>query len=161
MSQAIYGTPATITSEVTSTSNFITYISAKGHNDCYKSPPMVTKAEAETDAIYRYLRHKTNVLGYNIVDLNYGTLVTLVSEINKYNEELSELLLCARKAATMIQQVHKDMTKMYEDLLQDIHHEQILQLDILVQNLLASTETYSTAADHGLNAFKQNKVFTN
>jgi hypothetical protein len=64
---------------------------------------MIRKDEAEADAIYRYRRYQTNIVGYNIVDLNYPTLAKLVCEINKYNEEVNELLLCATNAATMIQ----------------------------------------------------------
>jgi hypothetical protein len=101
--QKIHGTSPTITTEATESGNFITYISARNCNECYKSPPMIRKDEAEADAIYRYRRYQTNIVGYNIVDLNYPTLAKLVCEINKYNEEVNELLLCATNAATMIQ----------------------------------------------------------
>ena len=104
------------------------------------------------------LRHKTNVLGYNIVDINYSTLAKLVSEINKYNEEVNELLLCASKAATMIEQVHKDIRKIHRDFLQKIRYSNIIELTTLLNNLLISTETYSKAAKHGLQIFRQNKV---
>jgi hypothetical protein len=154
----IYGTSTTINTEATSNGNFITYISNQKFSDHHKSVPMVTQAEAETDAIYRFLRHKTNVLGYNIVDINYSTLVKLVSEINKYNEEVNELLLCASKAATKIEQVHKDISKIHRDFLQKIRYGNIIELTTLLNNLLISTETYSKAAKHGLQIFRQNKV---
>lgn len=160
VSQRIHGTSATVTTEATATGNLITYISAPNCHECYKSSPMISKSEAESDAIYRFLRHKTNVLGYSILDLNYPTLANLVSEINKFNEEINELLQCATKAATMMQQVHKDINQMYQTLKQQIPQQQIADLDVLVQDLLSCTETYSMAADHGIDAFRQNKVLT-
>jgi len=119
---------------------------------------MTTQTEAEADAIYRFLRHKTNVLGYSVIDIDYSTLARLVSEINKYNEETNELLLCASKAATMIQQVHKDISKMYTDFLKQIPCDEIMEVQISVNNRLISTEAYYMAAKHGLHIFKQNKV---
>lgn len=117
--QHLNGAPPTVTSEITSTGNVMTYISGNNFEKSYKSAPMVPTDEAEATAIYKFLRHKTNVLGYNIVDLNYPTLVNVVSQIDKYNQEVNELLLCARKAAVMIQNVHRSISKAYENLL---HH---------------------------------------
>lgn len=113
-----HGKPPTIETQPATDGNFITYISAKDLHQEYRSAGIPTKHEAETDAIYQFLRGKTNILGCNIVDTNYPTLVRIVSEINKQNTEINELLLCSTKAATMIHQVHKDIEQMHKDLIQ-------------------------------------------
>jgi hypothetical protein len=43
------------------------------------------------------------VLGYSVVDQNYPILAKLVSELNKYNEQMAELRTCVDKAVGMVQ----------------------------------------------------------
>jgi len=61
VARKIYGTSTTINTEATSNGNFITYISNQKFSDHHKSVPMVTQAEAETDAIYRFLCNTQNL----------------------------------------------------------------------------------------------------
>jgi hypothetical protein len=159
--QKIHGASAVLTSETTVTGNFITHISGPNCSEYYRSSAIISESEAEADAIYRFLRYRTNILGYNIVDINYPTLANLVSDINKFNEEINEFLLCATKAANLIHQVHKDINKMYQDLIQQIPLAEIPELTTPVEDLLNCTQTYSIAADQGINAFRQSKVLTN
>ncbi|CAD6249987.1 unnamed protein product [Miscanthus lutarioriparius] len=64
----------------------------------------MTLFEAEAVSICRFLRPATHVLGYSVVDQNYPTLAKLVSEMNRYNEQIAELQTCADKAVGMLKQ---------------------------------------------------------
>jgi len=78
--------------------SFCTCIKGSTFRRKYSPTKTMTLFEAEVVAICRFLRPATHVLGYSVVDQNYPTLAKLVSEMNKYNEQMAELQTCADKA---------------------------------------------------------------
>lgn len=69
--QEVHAAVPTIATQATLEGNFITCISGNNFHHEYRSAATIGLHEAEADSIYQFLRHRTNVLGYNIVDLNY------------------------------------------------------------------------------------------
>lgn len=108
--------------------------------------------------MYQFLRRLTNVLGYNIMDSNHSVLINLVSEINMFNEQISDLDFCSQKATTMINEVYKDIRDMYEELKKHSPDQDIAQLDGLVENLIKSMETCRSATAQASDAYQQDTV---
>ena len=54
------------------------------------------------------------MLGYSVVDQNYPTLAKLVSEMNRYNEQIAELQTCADKAVGMVHRAHESIKDVHE-----------------------------------------------
>lgn len=136
-------------------------ISGPDFRNKFKSIKALTPSEAETNSIYQFLRHITNVLGYNIMDTNHGTLINLVSEINLLNEQLSGLQLCSRKAARMINQVHEQIKNMHQEVIKHTTNPHMTEFSYTLNNFISSLQICHDAANEASTNFKQNKVYTN
>lgn len=60
----------------------------------YNEVPLPNAATAETLAICHSLKYITNVLGYQIIDINYPTLAALVSAVNQHNAVMNGFEYC-------------------------------------------------------------------
>ena len=107
VTEAIYGTQGTITTVQTSTDRFEAYATIQNCTHKYSGPPQKNAASAQTLAIYYSLKQMTNILGYQIVDLNYSVLSQLLTALNKLAVHISLQQCC-------VSYVREDIELVYE-----------------------------------------------
>lgn len=120
----------------------------------YKATKTMTLFEVEAVAICRFLRPATNVLGYSVVDQNYPILARLVSDMNRFGEQMAELQICVAKAGGMVHRAHESIKDVHEILKLQVPPQDIQALNALVDGLLAIIEGYCTAMDRAVAAFR-------
>ena len=87
------------------------------------------------------------MLGYSVVDQNYPSLARLVTDMNKYNEQLVELRICADKAVGMVHSARETIKDVHEMLTLQVPPEEIKELSSSVGELLICMEGHWTAVN--------------
>lgn len=129
----------------------------------------MTVHDAEAAAIYRLLRHATNILGYTIVDRNHQTLQQIVQEINRYNTEINDLQICTEKASHLTTWICDEITESHHRFLHHAPAPTIPDLTGALEQLLETFPKHCAAAASAYTQFikakvikiEQQKVLTN
>jgi tryptophanyl-tRNA synthetase len=78
----VHKTETTITTAETSTGQFEAFVTMQNKTHKYNDVPYKNEASVKAAAIYYSLKQMTNILGYQIIDLNYPILSQLVTATN-------------------------------------------------------------------------------
>jgi len=151
--QAVYKAEATITAIETSTDQFEASVNIQGSTHKYSDVTYTNAASVEAAAIYYSLKHITNILGYQIVDLNYPTLAQLIVSINSLSLHIGLLQCCVSYATADMSQIYESMGHLlneYSMTADDIPNTKYLddamkELDDTITNFHKSI---NSSADH-------------
>jgi len=115
VSKAVYKAQSIITTVETAAGQFEPFMTRQSLIQKYNDLPQTTPASIETLAIYYSLKQITNVLGYQIVDLNHPTLAELIASINNLSVHMSLLQCCVSYVREDINQIYETFNHLYNE----------------------------------------------
>ncbi|XP_021306014.1 uncharacterized protein LOC110431324 isoform X3 [Sorghum bicolor] len=115
VSKAVYKAQSIITTVETAAGQFEAFMTRQSLIQKYNDLPQTTPASIETLAIYYSLKQITNVLGYQIVDLNHPTLAELIASINNLSVHMSLLQCCVSYVREDINQIYETFNHLYNE----------------------------------------------
>lgn len=109
VTKTIYNAEGIITSTETSPGHFEAFMTIHGTTLKYNDLPQKYAASIEALAIYYSLKQMTNVLGYQIIDLNYPVLSQVWASISNLSLHIGLLEECVLDITTNISSVYTEL----------------------------------------------------
>jgi len=134
VTKAVYKTEGIITTTETRTGKFEAYMTLQNSTRKYDEAPQKTPASIEASAIYYFLRQITNVLGYQIVDLNYPTLAQVMTDLNNLSLHMSVSQCCASNVITDMDQIHRTIHEILDEYTTSSNTSRSLDNDVAELN---------------------------
>jgi hypothetical protein len=156
----VYHGPPNIETYITADKAFCTAISGPQFRHRYISANATSAMEAEASAIYRFLKHMTNVKGYTIVDRHYPSLFRMICMIANYGTELDGLRVCATKAIKIIDDVKEHIEDMQKNVISKWYHGSSRNPTARLRACLRLATKYRTTVHAALRTFDYYKVCT-
>lgn len=155
----VYGSEAIITTTETTEGKYEAFLTIGKVTRKFNEIPLPTPATIEAIVIYQSLRYITNVLGYKIVDLNYPTLSSLISAINKQTTQMSLLQCCASDIQEYTEQLYDHFTGLQHNSAATLNNcDKISHLKQGIQQLCIIIQDFYNDILKSCNAFTDAKV---
>lgn len=161
VTQKIYGAEPQKRTEVVDSTEYVTHITGPGFKYKYTSTDASTADKTEAKAIYYFLKHVTNVLGYTIVDENYSSLAAVLPEIDWFNAQINQLQLCAEDAVALTHWIHTGLQQNHDQTVIQITDNNLAYIASSAAEIITTVKNQCIIADQALHLFKEQKVTEN